>query len=182
VRGDDATRADQILDFISRFPGRDDDEIARLLKISQRQTVNIICRRLADNGRIRRAKGATGMIETDVEGEVAPRPNRPPLTAEQLLRSGFKLSAEWKLNAEGALETDHPLPTDKGVYAFVKEGLAVYVGVASMGLRKRLYFYAKPGVTQVTSRRLNAILSKELTNGTSISIYTACPPDLDCGT
>ncbi len=48
-----------------------------------------------------------------------------------------------------------------------------------MGLRKRLYFYAKPGVTQRTSRRLNEILIKELSKGASIAIYTACPPDLD---
>lgn len=34
-----------------------------------------------------------------------------------------------------------------GAYAFVKEEVAIYVGVAAMGLRKRLYFYAKPGVT-----------------------------------
>ena len=54
------TQTDQILDFILRFPGRDDDEIARLLKISQRQTVNIVCRKLAERGRIRRAKGPSG--------------------------------------------------------------------------------------------------------------------------
>jgi hypothetical protein len=61
----------------------------------------------------------------------------------------------------------------------VKAGIAVYVGVATMGLRKRLYFYAKPGATQRTSRRLNAILIEDLTRGASIAIYTVCPPDMD---
>jgi hypothetical protein len=194
-------QTDQILDFVLRFPGRDDDEIARLLKISQRQTVNIVCRKLAERGRIRRAKGPTGklanypvtfrsrnaeagvaksaVIEPDTEAAVAPKTSRPPLTAEQLLRSGFKLSAQWRLSPQGILETDHKLPHDKGVYAFVKAGIAVYVGVATMGLRKRLYFYARPGVTQRTSLRLNAILKEELNNGASIAIYSACPPDLD---
>lgn len=191
-----ATQADQILDFILRFPGRDDDEIARLLKIFPRQTVNMICRKFATTGEIRRAKNATGkianypapigsrdtkacIVEADVEGEVAPKQNRPTLNAEQLLGSGFKLCAQWRLTARRTLETDHPLPPEKGVYAFVGRGVALYVGVASMGLRKRLYFYAKPGVTQRTSQRLNAILIDELTKGESIEIYAATPPDLE---
>lgn len=33
-----------VLDFVSRFPGRDDDEIAQALHIQRRQTVNRICR------------------------------------------------------------------------------------------------------------------------------------------
>jgi hypothetical protein len=196
-----ATQSDQILDFILRFPGRDDDEIARLLKISRRQTVNIICRKLLEMGHVRRAKDPTGKIanypvtissrgteatvakvggiEPDIEGQVALRPTRPPLTAEKLLRSGFKLSALWRLSSKNNLETDRQLPRDRGVYAFVKADTAVYVGVAAMGLSKRLYFYAKPGVTQRTNQRLNAILREEIRNGTSIAIYTVCPPDMD---
>ena len=61
----------------------------------------------------------------------------------------------------------------------MKDGIAVYVGVATMGLRKRLYFYARPGATQRTSRRLNTILKEELSNGMSIEIYTGGSPDLD---
>jgi len=34
-----ASQADRILDFVFRFPGRDDDEIARILKVPQRQGV-----------------------------------------------------------------------------------------------------------------------------------------------
>lgn len=195
------TQTDQILDFVCRFPGRDDDEIAKALKVSPRQTVNVICRKLADSGRIRRVKGATGkianypgtaashkterslgslgVIEPDIEGELVPSPRqRPPLSAERLLQSGFKLSAQWKLSRQGTLETDHQLSRDRGVYAFVKTDVAVYVGVATMGLKKRLYFYAKPGSTQRTSQRLNKILIEELSKGASIAIFTASPPDL----
>jgi DNA-binding MarR family transcriptional regulator len=48
---------DRILDFLNRFPGRDDDELARVLKISPRQSVNMACRKLQKKGAIRRVKG-----------------------------------------------------------------------------------------------------------------------------
>ncbi len=48
-----------------------------------------------------------------------------------------------------------------------------------MGLAKRLYFYAKPGVTQRTSLRLNGIIKSELQKMGSIDIYTAIPPDFE---
>lgn len=35
---------ERVLDFVSRFAGRDDDEIAQALQIARRQTVNQICR------------------------------------------------------------------------------------------------------------------------------------------
>jgi hypothetical protein len=59
----------------------------------------------------------------------------------------------------------------------VKDGRAMYVGVANMGLAKRIYFYGKPGKTQLTSLRINELLKKEVTAGASIDIYTTSPPD-----
>jgi hypothetical protein len=56
------TNIEKVLDFIARFPGRDDDEIAAALKISPRQQVNQICRRLASEGKIGRARGSRGKI------------------------------------------------------------------------------------------------------------------------
>lgn len=66
-----------------------------------------------------------------------------------------------------------------GVYAFVNCGTALYVGVATMGLAKRLYFYGNPGATQRTSLRLNAIIKNELRSGHCIDLYTAAPADLE---
>jgi hypothetical protein len=83
------------------------------------------------------------------------------------------------LDAAGNLEADTRLPAAAGVYAFVRGELAVYIGVATMGLRKRLYFYARPGVTQRTSLRLNGVLKEEIRNGASIEILTARPPNLE---
>jgi len=45
-----AKQQDRVLDLITRFPGRDDDEIASALKISSRQTVNQIGRGLSQKG------------------------------------------------------------------------------------------------------------------------------------
>lgn len=71
------------------------------------------------------------------------------------------------------------LPKSQGVYAFAKTGTVLYVGVATMGLSKRLSLYAKPGPTQSTNIRLNEIIGAELAAGTPIDIYIATPADFD---
>lgn len=48
-----------------------------------------------------------------------------------------------------------------------------------MGIAKRLYFYGRPGITQRTSKRLNALIKGELLVSGSIEIYVAIPPDLE---
>ena len=74
---------------------------------------------------------------------------------------------------------DRPLSKAVGVYAFAKEDVVLYVGVATMGLAKRIYFYGRPGVSQRTSLRLNRIIKNELLSAGFIDIYTAMPPDLE---
>ncbi|WP_235909084.1 GIY-YIG nuclease family protein [Brucella anthropi] len=65
------------------------------------------------------------------------------------------------------------------MYAFVKAGVALYVGVATVGLAKRLYFYGRPGITQRTSQRLNAAIKTKLAGVDPIEIYVALPSDLE---
>lgn len=101
---------------------------------------------------------------------------KPPLTIEALISGGFVHSGTWQL-ANGALDIDRPLPKDVGVYAFSKDGQVLYVGVATMGLAKRIYFYKKPGATQRTSLRINALLRSELETFPAIEIHTAIPDD-----
>jgi hypothetical protein len=107
------------------------------------------------------------------------KPGKSLLMATELIAGGFKLSAHWTLSDSGQLILDRPVPKEVGVYAFVKENAVLYVGVATMGLAKRLYFYAKPGATQRTSQRLNEILKKELEVVPHIDVYTALPPDFE---
>lgn len=52
----------RIFDFISQFPGRDDDEIAHALKIKPRQTVNKACRELVSQDVIQRRPNERGKI------------------------------------------------------------------------------------------------------------------------
>jgi DNA-binding IscR family transcriptional regulator len=56
------TNTDRVLDFITRFPERDDDEISATLKILPRQQVNQICHRLKKAGQIQRVTGPQGKI------------------------------------------------------------------------------------------------------------------------
>lgn len=56
------THADRIITLLAGTPGLDDDEIAKELAIEPRQTVNQVCRRLAESGKLVRQRGTGGKI------------------------------------------------------------------------------------------------------------------------
>ncbi|MEG8223341.1 hypothetical protein OSJ57_22435 [Sphingomonas sp. HH69] len=188
-------RQHEIIDFISKYPGRDDDEISAALQIRPRQTINQICRKLEKEGVVKRCRGSSGKIVNYPVSQAASmqavstreRPRlgetlaltKPSLSAEALLNAGFVKAARWSLNTSGLLIASEALPKGIGVYAFAKDGIVMYVGVATMGLAKRLYFYAKPGVTQRTSLRLNATMRAELASVPHIDILIATPEDME---
>jgi hypothetical protein len=125
-----------------------------------------------------RTVSASRMPQTVSEKSAAPLIHaKPALKAQALLAGGFELAGRWGLTSDGKLAADRPLPAHPGVYAFVMNGLAVYVGIASSGLARRLNFYVRPGSTQRTSQRLNARLIEELKTVGAIDILTARPPD-----
>ena len=109
----------------------------------------------------------------------SPMPSKPPLRAEILFSSGFHRASGWALDDAGLLTLTDALPKAVGVYAFVKNGLVMYVGVATMGLAKRIYFYAKPGVSQRTSLRLNEIIRGELQSSGHVEVLIAQPDDME---
>ena len=86
---------------------------------------------------------------------------KPPLLRTSLMASGFSHAATWSVK-ESDLALVGSLPREPGVYAFCDEDRAYYVGVATMGLAKRLYFYRRPGVTQTTSIRVRGLLLEHL--------------------
>lgn len=106
------------------------------------------------------------------------RPQKPPLTIEVLTAGGFEPAGSWIL-ADGRVALSRPAPKDRGVYSFVRDGVALYVGLATMGLAKRLYFYGRPGATQRTSIRVNALIKEQLERGAAIDVYIATPADLE---
>jgi len=54
-----------------------------------------------------------------------------------------------------------------------------YVGVATRSLAQRLAGYARPGPTQTTNQRVNAMLINLIDEGATIDVFCACPPDFE---
>lgn len=106
-----------------------------------------------------------------------PRPSKPVLTSAQLLAGGFEISGKIDRTPAGLVMP--ALPKQAGVYAFVQDGVVQYVGVATRSLAQRLNGYARPGPTQTTNQRVNAMLLRLLEDGNAIDILFACPPDLE---
>jgi hypothetical protein len=77
------THAQRIIALLSEGAELDDDEIASVLSINPRQTVNQICRQLAARGLLRRGRGSSGKIVNSVYQastpiiRVAPRTLQP---------------------------------------------------------------------------------------------------------
>jgi len=105
-----ATIKEKILEFLARQKcrGYDDDQLSEILKISPRQSVNIICRGLVMEGKIIRAKQIGGKIQNFLNTEecrkkieeegyipvpVGPRPVRVPV-APGLLPEKEKITFE----------------------------------------------------------------------------------------
>jgi len=149
-------------------------EIARRLGIRYQHAYNV----LKSDGALLTGSTVRSLSVPD-ESAKAFTPSKPTLLVEELVKGGFAFSSRWILSQACDLSLDRPLPKAIGVYAFARDGVALYVGVATMGLAKRLYFYAKPGVTQRTSQPLNGIIKSELQQVPFIDIYTAFPPDLE---
>lgn len=147
-------------------------EIARRLGIRYQHAYNVLKAGgllPTNSSRVSKPNAPTRALATE----------KPALRVEELIGSGFEFSGRWILSDTGDLTIDRPLPKTVGVYAFAINGTVLYVGVATMGVAKRLYFYVKPGITQRTSQRLNGKIRNELLAVPFIDIYTACPPDLD---
>lgn len=105
--------------------------------------------------------------------------DKPSLSPATLLAGGFKLSSRWTLSEAAQLILDQPVSKEVGVYAFAREDTVLYVGVATMGLARRLYLYTRPGSGQITNQRLHEMLKIELRLVPHIDVYTAVPPDFE---
>lgn len=53
--------------------------------------------------------------------------------------------------------------------------MVYYIGTATMGLRKRMYSYSKPGKSQKTSIRINGLIKDELEAGNIVELIAAFP-------
>lgn len=158
-------------------------EIARRVGVRYQFARNVLA--AAGMIKVKRSKASTiagtqfsASTSSAIAAKAPERAKMPELTGVMLAASGFEHSSRWLLSKEGVLILERPLPRTPGVYSFVKNGVAQYVGLATMGLAKRCYFYSRPGSTQRTSQRINELLSEELRRNSLIDVYTATPPDL----
>ena len=101
------------------------------------------------------------------------------LSTEQLLRGGFSRSGEWARTEFNSLVLIGDLPVQAGVYAFSISGIVHYIGVASRSLKKRISFYVRPGSSQSTNLRLNALILTSVQCGNTVEVFTATPPDME---
>jgi hypothetical protein len=148
-------------------------EIARRLGIRYQHAYAVLKR----SGALPPRRSAERPVaETAGRARIGPK---PPLSVEELVGGGFAFAGRWILADAGEIALDRPLPNAVGVYAFAMDGVVAYVGVATMGIARRLRFYAKPGSTQRTSRRLNHLIRAELATRPYLDIYTAVPGDLE---
>lgn len=97
-----------------------------------------------------------------------------PLTVECLLKSGFLELGEWAL-LEDKIFLKDKYPNKPAVYVFCENGTALYVGISSKNLAQRFKSYVKPGPTQTTSIRINALIAEKLKSACCIKIFVAHP-------
>jgi hypothetical protein len=135
--------------------------------------INEAARRYADRieraGGIYRLKGTVGASLTVEDPSVTTRDGSDQL---KLVEFGFVRI--------GCFDDDGPhirrnlmLHSDRNpaLYAFVVDGTIMYIGKTTMPLSKRLYFYARPGVSQITNIRNNASIRQMLESGKTVEIW-----------
>ncbi len=178
-----------------------DDCIAKKLKFLQRQQANQVSRQLEKSKEFDRRSdycpscGNTKKVVrcfTKKPSSADLVQPRPPKTTHQPLQShatnpagfsqkpwlndlkdiGFRHIGHWKVELKKLyLDQTKMQKTSPAMYAFVWADQVMYVGKTSQALAKRLYFYAKPGPTQSTNIRLNALLLYSIQNGKPVDIY-----------
>lgn len=96
--------------------------------------------------------------------------DKPGLTASALRAGGFTLAGHWQIERDGRVSIARTLSTAPGVYAFVVNGNATYVGKAeSIANRMGDYRWRPQG------ERMRELLKGELVSGAIVEIFTASP-------
>ena len=98
------------------------------------------------------------------------------LTKTLLVEAGFHVVGKWQTSVERLTPPDG-IPATRGVYAFAHNEEVLYVGLASRSLRQRLNFYARPGASQTTNIRLNAMIRDLSDQGAEVIVLIAQPED-----
>lgn len=145
--------------------GYERTEIAKFLDIRYQHVRNVLVDRDLKEG---------GPITPRKRAQVTTRPAPKKLMAATLVEGGFERSGRWIVE-DDSLKVDGTLPDQSGVYAFAVDDQVMYIGMTIRSIRKRLYFYGRPGPSQKTNQRINPIIRAEIKAGRKVDILTATP-------
>ena len=93
-------------------------------------------------------------------------------SAKQLENMGFRKFGEWKIETDRlkCILTDDA-KAQNVLYAFISEGVVLYVGKTVRSLKQRMYNYQNPGPTQSTSIRCNKLIFDSVVAGKCIEVH-----------
>jgi hypothetical protein len=91
---------------------------------------------------------------------------------QRLEDMGFRKCGEWRLEASRltCILTEHAAAQNV-LYAFISEGVVLYVGKTVRSLKERMYGYQNPGPTQSTNIKGNTLILEKLGVGKSIEVH-----------
>jgi hypothetical protein len=92
--------------------------------------------------------------------------------AQRLEQMGFRKCADWKIE-KGTLKCrfiEHA-NAQNVLYAFVSDGVVLYIGKTVRTLKHRMYNYQRPGPTQSTSIRGNSLLRERISSGKQVEVH-----------
>jgi hypothetical protein len=90
----------------------------------------------------------------------------------RLLEIGFQYAGNWLLTDDIISYTLKHHEYDKNVlYAFICNGVVMYIGKTTMPLTKRMYGYQNPGSSQPTNKKNNGNIRHLLNNGEPVDIF-----------
>lgn len=90
----------------------------------------------------------------------------------RLLQIGFRCIGHWKLEDDKPIYELTALMNTKNIlYAFISNGEVKYIGKTLQTLKRRMYGYQKPGLTQSTNIKNNEKIRQLLIDGEAVDIF-----------
>jgi hypothetical protein len=91
---------------------------------------------------------------------------------KRLTDIGFRKVGEWKISSGGIIPNLTELVNAQNIlYAFISDGMVLYVGKSTQSLKKRMYGYQNPGPSQHTNIKVKKFIIEYLSSGKRIEIY-----------
>ena len=98
--------------------------------------------------------------------------NASVTSANRLVNMGFRKFGEWGIENDKlrCVLTSDATATNV-LYAFISDEVVLYVGKTVRSLKKRMYNYQNPGVSQSTSIRCNKLIYDATIKGKVVEVY-----------